>query len=100
MNPCIDYCLYRFRREYSEDCDNFCAYAQAERRCAELQAKLERVKSERDAAIRDIERVMFCGGGNIDTCNYCMTEDCYARGGHRLCDPKWNGKTKEEVFES
>lgn len=53
-------------------------------------------QSERDAAVSDLEEIMFIGGQNTDTCKYCSTQDCYGRGGHRLCAPVWRGKQKEE----
>jgi hypothetical protein len=63
-------------------------------------AILQRVKKaaeqERDAAIRDLEKIMFLGGKNIDTCNYCGIKTCYNRGGHRLCAPVWRGRQKGE----
>ena len=51
----------------------------------------EQMKAERDAAVRDLEEIMFRGGHNIDTCGYCVNTTCYAQGGHRLCDPAWRG---------
>ena len=51
---------------------------------------------ERDAAIEDLEKIMFCGGRNIDTCDYCKNAKCYGRGGRDLCDPEWRGIQKEE----
>lgn len=56
-----------------------------------LRAELEHVKSERDAAISDLETIMAYGGGNLDTCQYCKNGQCYARGGTKLCLPKWRG---------
>lgn len=52
----------------------------------------EKLETERDAAIRDLEEIMSYGGRNVDTCRYCATEDCYGRGGSRMCDPKWRGR--------
>lgn len=52
-------------------------------------------QAELEAAVADLEQIMFAGGQNIDTCKFCVTEDCYARGGHRLCDPKWRGQKQE-----
>ena len=51
--------------------------------------ELEQVKAERDAAISDLETIMAYGGGNLDTCQYCKNGQCYARGGTKLCLPKW-----------
>ena len=57
----------------------------------ELRSELEQVKAERDAAISDLETIMAYGGGNLDTCQYCKNGQCYARGGTKLCLPKWRG---------
>lgn len=57
---------------------------------------IETLKAERDAAVRDLEEIMFRGGLNIDTCRYCATKDCYGRGGYRGCAPKWRGKDRQE----
>ena len=71
--------------------------AEALREAIKIIERVEEIaETERDAAIRDLESILFHGGKNIDTCNYCVTEDCYARGGHRLCDPKWRGRKKME----
>lgn len=51
----------------------------------------EGLAAERDAAVRDLEKIMFVGGRNINTCDFCATKTCYARGGCRLCDPEWRG---------
>ena len=52
----------------------------------------EKAMEERDAAISDMETVMAYGGGNLDTCQFCKNSQCYARGGTKLCLPKWRGK--------
>lgn len=57
-----------------------------------LQAELEQVKRERDAAVSDMETIMAYGGGNLDTCQYCKNGKCYARGGTKLCLPEWRGQ--------
>lgn len=44
-----------------------------------------------DAAVSDIETVMAYGGANVDTCQFCKNGQCYARGGTKLCLPKWRG---------
>ena len=54
-----------------------------------LRADLEQAKAEHDAAISDLETIMAYGGGNLDTCQYCKNGQCYARGGTKLCLPKW-----------
>lgn len=62
----------------------------------DLLEEIEQLKRERDAAIEDLEKIMFCGGRNIDTCDYCKNAKCYGRGGRDLCDPEWRGAQKEE----
>lgn len=56
-----------------------------------LRAELARVTAERDAAIEDLEEIMFKGGHNIDTCHFCTNGQCYGRGGTQACEPKWRG---------
>lgn len=56
-----------------------------------LRADLARVTAERDAAIEDLEEIMFKGGHNIDTCHFCTNGQCYGRGGTQACEPKWRG---------
>ncbi len=56
-----------------------------------LQAENDRLRRERDAAVGDLETVMAYGGGNLDTCQFCKNSQCYARGGTKLCIPKWRG---------
>lgn len=66
----------------------------------ELAQRTERkAEAERDAAVRDLEEIMLSGGRNIDTCNYCVTDTCYDRGGYELCAPKWRGKAGAERGE-
>ena len=60
-----------------------------------LQAELEQVKQELDAAISDLETIMAYGGGNLDTCQYCKNGQCYARGGTKLCLPQWRGQKED-----
>ena len=54
-------------------------------------ADLARVTAERDAAVEDLEEIMFKGGHNIDTCHFCTNGQCYGRGGTQCCEPKWRG---------
>lgn len=61
-----------------------------------LRADLARVTAERDAAMQDLEEIMFKGGHNIDTCHFCTNEQCYGRGGTQCCEPKWRGIKKED----
>ena len=56
-----------------------------------LRADLARVTAERDAAIEDLEEIMFKGGHNIDTCHFCANGQCYGRGGTQVCNPLWRG---------
>ena len=60
-----------------------------------LRAELEQVKAERDAAISDLETIMAYGRGNLDTCQYCKNGQCYARGGTKLCLPKWRDRKED-----
>lgn len=60
-----------------------------------LRAELEQVKRERDAAVSDLEEIMFKGGHNIDTCHFCTNSQCYGRGGTQTCNPKWRGQKEE-----
>ena len=59
------------------------------------ESKLGKVERERDAAVRDLEEIMFRGGLNIDTCVYCTYGQCYARGGARNCEPVWRGQKEK-----
>lgn len=52
----------------------------------------EAAKRLTDAAVSDMETIMAYGGGNLDTCQYCKNGQCYARGGTKLCLPKWRGQ--------
>ena len=61
-----------------------------------LRADLARVTAERDAAVEDLEEIMFKGGHNIDTCHFCTNGQCYGRGGTQGCEPKWRGTQKED----
>ena len=60
-----------------------------------LQAELEKVKAERDAAVSDLKTVMAYDGGNLDTCQFCKNAQCYARGGAKPCLPQWRGQKEE-----
>ena len=60
-----------------------------------LRTDLARVTAERDAAVEDLEEIMFKGGHNIDTCHFCTNGQCYGRGGTQCCEPKWRGIRNE-----
>ena len=60
-----------------------------------LRADLARVTAERDAAVEDLEEIMFKGGHNIDTCHFCKNGQCYGRGGTQVCEPKWRGQEED-----
>lgn len=64
-------------------------------RAAAEEARAEKAERERDAAVSDLETVMAYGGGNLDTCQFCKNGQCYARGGTKLCLPKWRGQKEE-----
>lgn len=53
-----------------------------------------KVKTERDAAVSDLETIMSYAG-NLDTCQFCKNAKCYKRGGTHPCLPKWRGPQKE-----
>lgn len=83
--PCVDYCFYRFGKEYSKDCDNNCNYAKVVAENAQLQTELERVTAERDAAIEYVR----------GQCKYCKHNfDCTSRKGpHKNC---WKWRSQKE----
>lgn len=54
-------------------------------------ARAEKMESERDEALSDLETVMAYGGGSLDTCQFCKNGQCYKRGGAKPCLPKWRG---------
>ena len=60
--------------------------------CERLNAQLERVTAERDAAVSDLETIMAY---NSDTCQFCKNGQCYVRGGTKSCLPKWRGQKEE-----
>lgn len=57
-----------------------------------LQAELEQVKREKDAAASDLESVMAYRGDNLDTCQFCKNGQCHVRGGTKQCLPQWRGQ--------
>lgn len=62
------------------------------RDCERLNAELEQVKWERDAAVSDLETIMAY---NSDTCQFCKNGQCYVRDGTKSCLPKWRGQKEE-----
>lgn len=76
------------------ECKIVCLLDEYNKKCAELEkvkAENARLRREREAAVRDLETIMFVGGQNTDTCNYCKTHTCYDRNGCKPCNPKWRG---------
>ena len=57
-----------------------------------LLARAEAAEKERDAAVSDLETIMAYGGRYLDTCQFCKNNQCYARGGTKLCLPEWRGQ--------
>lgn len=72
----------------------------------ELMAQLDRVTAERDAAIKDMEALMWFSGEGCKICNHCTVvhKTPYVRYGCDLrpekdCTPKWRGIQKEQNDE-
>ena len=65
-----------------------------------LRAQLEKVTAERDAAVADLERLMWITG----SCKYCAKNKSKTGQHQRLdrpcrgCEPKWRGP-KERKYE-
>lgn len=83
------------RTEMCEDGYDCTELGKARQALEAEKSKAEENKQQRDAAVRDLEEIMFLGGHNIDTCEYCTCTQCYARGGTQCCNPKWRGLKKE-----
>ena len=64
----------------------------AKTRCDMLDQIAIVTKKDRDAAVSDLETIMAYGNGNLDTCQFCKNGHCSARGGTKLCLPKWRGR--------
>lgn len=77
FNPCYEHCYLRFGKEYSPDCDEKCEYAKA-------------VK-ERDAAVKELERLMYIFG---EACDICASKSCTVPELYK-CIPKWRGLQQE-----
>ena len=52
-----------------------------------LQAELEQVKAERDAAVSDLETVMAYGGGDMGTFQFCKKPQRFAKRGGKTIPP-------------
>ncbi len=53
---------------------------------------IKQVMDERDEAVDALESIMYMGSQNVDSCQYCTYQSCYARGGSYLCNPRWRGR--------
>lgn len=57
---------------------------------SKLEAELEQVKRERDAAVEDMQEIMALTS-EIRVCTkYCVNGHCYNRGGNMPCNPEWD----------
>ena len=59
-------------------------------RIAELEAELEQVKRERDAAVNDMQEIMALTSEMRVCTKYCVNGHCYNRGGNMPCNPRWD----------
>lgn len=59
-------------------------------RIAELEAELEQVKRERDAAVEDVQEIMALTSEMRVCTKYCVNGHCYNRGGNMPCKPMWD----------
>ena len=46
FNPCVDYCYIKHNKQYSEDCNDKCDYAQAVLDVKKYKAKYEKCKAK------------------------------------------------------
>lgn len=60
-------------------------------RNCKLRKELKKTRHKLYLAKNDLYEIMFRGGGNIDTCEYCTNVKCYGRGGTYVCNPEWRG---------
>lgn len=102
-------------RKKGERCSSCPAFGQGSRNCMKntmkdaadalekLQAELEQVKAERDAAVKDMEALMWFSG---EGCHICANEvivhkepyvrsECSREKGADCC-PKWRGLKQED----
>ena len=93
MTACVYYKPGGLCRYCGDNPANVCVLGPCphERTAEEVLADLARMTTERDAAVEDLEEIMFKGGHNIDTCHFCTNGQCYGRGGTQVCEPKWRG---------
>lgn len=59
-------------------------------RIAKLEAELEQVKWERDAAVEDMQEIMALTSEMRVCTKYCVNGHCYNRGGNMPCNPRWD----------
>ena len=59
-------------------------------RIAKLEAELEQVKRERDAAVEDMQEIMALTSEMRVCTKYCVNGHCYNRGGNMPCNPWWD----------
>lgn len=57
MNPCIEYCYFRFGKRYSADCDTSCEFAKAMKDNRVLISDVSRLITQRDEAVNCIYAV-------------------------------------------
>lgn len=65
-----------------------------------LSQELERVKQERDAAVKDMQEIMALTSEMRVCTKYCVNGHCYNRGGNMPCSPRrdasWSGHKMED----
>ena len=57
---------------------------------SKLEAELEQVKWERDAAVEDMQEIMALTSETRVCTKYCVNGHCYNRGGNMPCNPRWD----------
>jgi hypothetical protein len=57
---------------------------------SKLEAELEQVKRERDAAVNDMKEIMALTSEMRVCTKYCVNGHCYNRGGNMPCNPRWD----------
>ena len=57
---------------------------------SKLEAELEQVKWERDAAVEDMQEIMALTSEMRVCTKYCVNGHCYNRGGNMPCNPRWD----------